>query len=41
MPNLPYEDPEDKERSGLGTWILVFLGAATFLGVFYFFATRW
>jgi hypothetical protein len=41
MPNVPFEDPDDKERTGLGTWVLVFLGTAAFIGVFIFFATRW
>ena len=41
MPNLPYEDPEERERTGMGTWSLVFLGVVAFLGVFYFFGTRW
>lgn len=41
MPNLPYEDPEERERTGMGTWFLVFLGAVAFFGVLYFFGTRW
>ncbi len=41
MPNLPYEDPEDKELTGMGAWFLMFLCAVAFFGVFYFFATRW
>lgn len=41
MPNVPFEDPNEKERSGLGTWFLVFLGALAFFGVFLFFALRW
>ena len=41
MPNVPFEDPDDRERTGLGTWLLVFLGAIAFIGVFIFFATRW
>ena len=41
MPNVPFEDPDNQERSGMGTWILIFLGVATFIGVFVFFATRW
>ena len=41
MPNLPYEDPEERERSGMGTWFLVFLGAVAFFSVLYFFGTRW
>ena len=41
MPNLPYEEPESKERSGGMAWVLVALGVIGLLGVFIFFATRW
>jgi|GEM_PF-1219714 len=41
MPNLPFEEPELKERSGGWTWVLVIIGAAAVIGVFIFFATRW
>ncbi len=41
MPNLPFEEPEGKERTGGGTWVLVALGALAFIGIFIFFATRW
>lgn len=41
MPNLPFEEPGDKDRTGLGTWLLIALGVAAFIGVFIFFATRW
>lgn len=41
MPNLPFEEPGDKNGTGLGTWFLVALGVAAFIAVFIFFATRW
>jgi hypothetical protein len=41
MPNLPFEDPELKDRSGGWAWVLVFIGAIAFIGIFIFFATRW
>ncbi|MEN9574453.1 MAG: hypothetical protein RL514_2308 [Verrucomicrobiota bacterium] len=41
MPNVPFEDPNDQERTGMGAWFLIFLGAVAFIGVFIFFATRW
>lgn len=41
MPNLPFEEPDDKERTGMGAWALAALGAVAFIGVLLFFATRW
>ena len=41
MPNLPFEEPELKDRTGGWTWVLVAIGAAAFIGVFIFFGTRW
>lgn len=41
MPNLPFEEPEEKDRTGGWTWVAVIIGVAALIGVFIFFATRW